>query len=215
MSKHFITLAVAVMFLVAANAKADWALSGSNNFAGQEALFGFTVDEGKVGTTFFGLVPVLGTVTTDIWPDDVTAIGGSDWGVKVTAGDLLAGVTGFSISWDGGVLNSTSVLLQQMTINGKQANGAGEWYNWFAPVANGLFDNTVYFAMSDLTGDSFKIGFNALTWIESAPGGYTFTFYGTGAGGNGGGGDTPEPATLAVLGLGLAGLGIARRRMKK
>ena len=84
----------------------------------------------------------------------------------------------------------SSTLLDNLTINGDFPTGLGEFFHGLEEFL--------------LAGELVNFAFGGNTLGQA----FTFTLYGASA-------TTPEPATLAMLGLGLAGLGIARRRMKK
>ena len=252
MQKHFITLAVAVTFLFAANAKADLMTTGGTWETSDVAeLFQITI-AGPASNLYITNVrsSVLSVdVYTDYWAPGYNPQGGSGAG-QILKDTNSAGWASSSFTNDNGFTVSLNEGQRRLNWNfwGTRADvhypytlsiDAPETWMFDSvsiefssyTEATSDFNNGSGWGKLDLDFNNWETSF--MTWAEGAGAfgilgdnfphnrwlDFTITFNGARLiwveNDSNGGHPIPEPGTLAVLGLGLAGLGVARRRMKK
>jgi len=175
----------------------------TTNNVNADIMFGIT---GGVGTTanfnlMFGEIDEgrfrAGTASNAGTP--FTPAGGTGLTRTMSFGVDMTGYDSFSLtSYENSSLDN---LFAGLGLTSNTANG---FTGSVADFGN-LMDTDGYLWLTgtwNLPGGMFAPS----DWVSNMPSGFTFGLYNA---------DIPEPATLAIVGLGLAGLGLARRRMKK
>ena len=209
MQKHFITLTLALAFLVATNVQADmlkWS-DAEPKVAQFDNIVTFIATPGGI--------PDVTPVGNFSWSDlDETIINGqflvdaSGHRVRTGPQTMEFGLTAdYKEQYDGGFfvqLTNSAAFQHALQIGFVTYDNSG------AEVKYDIIPTTV-------AGDWLDLGLYLERMKEGDMIRFTLdrTLYAGEVELNVYGAATPEPATLAVLGLGLAGLGVARRRMKK
>jgi hypothetical protein len=196
MRKFIVSTALAVVFLVSATVQADIE-RGTDVFLGSGyglvELFSVTLEkkEGSWsvvdgGWDYTGLAAVGDPL--DVTPGLPTnKFPLRDFVLIYPADDVPYPYLDFVVSLAG------DTNADGLTINGDAIEGIGNYFYGLLAVLN----------------DTGELDFRFASVLNSDATQFVFAGYGVVRA------DSPEPATLALMGFGLAGLGLARRRMKK
>ena len=213
MQKHFITLTLAIAFLVATNVQAGLvSVSDSGNW---DKLFtvAITVGDGTVSFDYDGRQGTAERVSANSKYENFPLDQEQPYVLHALSMPLGVGETmkGFSLTWTGTPFASNHKynFLSHANVNDELLLGADRLATAVEAEEGSQYNGRVFAFEGENTFSEFVLSFFDVH-VSGGNGTITFAVYGDKTSS-----EVPEPATLAMLGLGLVGLGIARRRMKK